>query len=176
MIPQQKSRTISCLHLAAIPQFSRKFPGNCVQSRKNPQKSAFFRYDPGRYGIHSHLLEISLRAISRGFESLTLRQNFVGSYNNCRLFLLLFIDSDGEISRTFVNLYYTSSFVLPEKVENSGENCAGNGNFLFPSDRILSVFYGSIIRSFPGFPDFPSWLRRSSASRHNPDVRRCSPW
>ena len=50
----------SPIHLAAIPQFSRKFLTNCVQSRENPQKSAFFRCDAGRYGTPSHLLEISL--------------------------------------------------------------------------------------------------------------------
>jgi len=43
--------------LAAIPQFSRKFLTTCVQSRKNPRKSAVFRDEPGRYGTHSHLLE-----------------------------------------------------------------------------------------------------------------------
>ena len=43
---------------AVIPQFSRKFLINCVQSRENPRKSAVFRYEPGRYGTPSHLFEI----------------------------------------------------------------------------------------------------------------------
>ena len=83
------------IHPAIIPQFSRKFLTNCVQSRKNRRKSAFFRDDAGRYGTHSHLLEISLRAIARGFKSHRLRQKIVGSYYNCRLFSLFFGSSDG---------------------------------------------------------------------------------
>ena len=61
------------LYLAAIPQFSRKFLTTCVQSCKNPRKSAVFRYESGRYGTPSQLLEISLLATARGFKSLSLR-------------------------------------------------------------------------------------------------------
>jgi len=58
----------SRIHPASIPQISHK-------PRTIPQKSPKIRVFQVRYGTHSHLLEISLRAISRGFESLSLRQN-----------------------------------------------------------------------------------------------------
>lgn len=96
-------------------------------------------------------LEISLWETTRGFESLSLRQNFVGSYNNCRHFSFVFICFDGVFGWFRNHDWFACNFVLSKKGRIQERTVFGTEifcilrieSFLYPSVRLFDLFRDS---------------------------------